>query len=53
MADSKWQMADGRLVAAPVHVGCAFTLVDNAVYFGSGAMMWRYRLPEVERESGK
>ncbi len=47
---------NGALVhtaAAPVHVGCGFALVDNAVYFGSGARLWRYRLPELAEESGK
>jgi streptogramin lyase len=39
--------------AAPVHVGCGFALVDNAVYFGSGATLWRYDLPETEREPRK
>ena len=33
--------------AAPVPVGCGFALVDNAVYFGSGPTLWRYRLPKV------
>jgi len=35
--------------AAPVPVGCGFALVDNAVYFGSGAALWRYRLPAPEK----
>jgi streptogramin lyase len=39
--------------AAPVHVGCGFAVVDKAVYFGSGASLWRYCLPEGERAAGK
>src|SRR2546429_125315 len=30
---------------APVPVNCGFALVDDAVYFGSKAELWRYRLP--------
>lgn len=30
---------------APVPVNCGFAVVDHAVYFGSGATLWRYRLP--------
>lgn len=33
--------------AAPVAVDCGFALVDDAVYFGAGAELWRYRLPEL------
>jgi outer membrane protein assembly factor BamB len=35
--------------AAPVPVGSGFALMDNAVYFGSGATLWRYRLPELSK----
>ena len=38
---------------APVHVRCGFALVDNAVYFGSGAELWRYHLPDLEKQKGK
>jgi streptogramin lyase len=31
--------------AAPVPVGCGFALVDDSVYFGSKAELWRYSLP--------
>jgi hypothetical protein len=40
--------ARGEMVhtaAAPVAVRCGFALVDEAVYFGSNAGLWRYRLP--------
>ena len=30
---------------APVPVNCGFALIDDAVYFGSKAELWRYRLP--------
>lgn len=30
---------------APVKVNCGFALVDDAVYFGSKAELWRYALP--------
>ncbi len=30
---------------APVKVNCGFALVDDAVYFGSKAELWRYSLP--------
>jgi hypothetical protein len=30
---------------APVQVNCGFALVQDAVYFGSKAELWRYRLP--------
>jgi len=30
---------------APVPVRCGFALTADAVYFGSGAELWRYRLP--------
>ena len=29
---------------APVPIRCGFALRDDAVYFGSGAHLWRYRL---------
>jgi outer membrane protein assembly factor BamB len=32
--------------AAPVPVNCGFALVDDAVYFGAGTELWRYRLPD-------
>jgi hypothetical protein len=35
--------------AAPVRVGCGFALVDNAVYFGSGANLWRYHVSAPPR----
>jgi streptogramin lyase len=35
--------------AAPVAVSCGFALVDNAVYFGSGANLWRCRLPDPSK----
>ena len=30
---------------APVPIRCGFALTDEAVYFGSGVTLWRYRLP--------
>lgn len=33
--------------AAPVPVNCGFAIVDNAVYFGSKAELWRYPLPTL------
>jgi hypothetical protein len=33
---------------APVPINCGFALVDNAVYFGSKAQLWRYELPISE-----
>jgi len=38
---------------APVHVNCGFAVVDDAVYFGSGTGLWRYRLPDQGKELGK
>ena len=32
---------------APVPVNCGFALVDDAVYFGSKAELWRYSLPAL------
>lgn len=32
-------------VKAPVAIRCGFALTDDAVYFGSGKELWRYRLP--------
>jgi outer membrane protein assembly factor BamB len=40
----------GELVhtaAAPVPVGCGFALMDDMVYFGSKAELWRYCLPAL------
>lgn len=33
---------------APAHINCGFALTDEAVYFGSGPALWRYRLPALE-----
>jgi outer membrane protein assembly factor BamB len=33
---------------APTHINCGFALTDEAVYFGSGPALWRYRLPPLE-----
>ena len=33
---------------APVPVNCGFALVDDAVYFGSKAELWRYWLPQLD-----
>jgi len=30
---------------SPVSVRCGFAVVEDAVYFGSGAELWRYRVP--------
>jgi outer membrane protein assembly factor BamB len=38
---------------APVPVNCGFALVDDAVYFGSKAELWRYVLPQSAREEKK
>jgi hypothetical protein len=38
---------------APVHVHCGFAVVDDAVYFGSGAALWRYHLPALEKKPAK
>jgi len=32
---------------SPAHIHCGFALTDKAVYFGSGAELWRYRLPKL------
>jgi hypothetical protein len=32
---------------APVPIRCGFALTDDAVYFGSGVTLWRYRLPKL------
>jgi hypothetical protein len=29
---------------SPVPVNCGFALTDDALYFGSGAQLWRYRI---------
>lgn len=34
-----------QTAGAPVPVNCGFALVDNCVYFGSKAQLWRYSLP--------
>ena len=42
--------AKGELVltaASPTHINCGFALTDDAVYFGSGPNLWRYRLPPL------
>lgn len=31
---------------SPVPIKCGFALTDDAVYFGSGTELWRYRLPQ-------
>ncbi len=36
-------------VPAPVPIRCGFALTDDAVYFGSGPELWRYRLPQLDR----
>jgi len=33
---------------APVPVNCGFALIDDAVYFGSKAELWRYSLPSLD-----
>jgi outer membrane protein assembly factor BamB len=33
---------------APVPINCGFALVDNSVYFGAKAQLWRYALPPRE-----
>lgn len=33
------------LATAPVRIACGFALTDDAVYFGSGPELWRYRFP--------
>jgi outer membrane protein assembly factor BamB len=33
---------------APTHINCGFALTDEAVYFGSGPALWRYRLPPLD-----
>ncbi|HEY5909010.1 MAG TPA: hypothetical protein VJA21_00245 [Verrucomicrobiae bacterium] len=37
---------------APVPVRCGFALIENAVYFGSNAELWRYRFPEAVSGQG-
>jgi outer membrane protein assembly factor BamB len=32
---------------APTYINCGFALTDEAVYFGSGSALWRYRLPPL------
>lgn len=36
---------------APVPIHCGFALTDDAVYFGSGAELWKYSFPEFEKDS--
>jgi streptogramin lyase len=36
-----------RTAASPVPVSCGFALLEEAVYFGSNAQLWRYRLPKA------
>ncbi|MBI4326446.1 MAG: hypothetical protein HY674_14450, partial [Chloroflexi bacterium] len=41
--------ATGKLThtaRAPGRISCGFALTDEAVYFGSGAELWRYGLPQ-------
>jgi outer membrane protein assembly factor BamB len=33
---------------APAPINCGFALVDNCVYFGSKAQLWRYALPTAQ-----
>lgn len=42
-------VARGKIVhvaKAPVPIRCGFARADGAVYFGSDAALWRYRLPD-------
>ena len=34
-----------QVAAAPVRIACGFALIGDAVYFASGAELWRYWLP--------
>ena len=34
---------------SPAPVNCGFALVDDAVYFGSKAELWRFSLPQSAR----
>ncbi len=36
---------------APGRISCGFVLKDDQVYFGSGAELWRYRLPALPARS--
>jgi outer membrane protein assembly factor BamB len=48
--------AGGEIVhtaPAPVPVRCGFALLQDAVYFGSNAELWRYRLPKSAITSGR
>lgn len=36
---------------SPTHINCGFALTDDAVYFGSGPTLWRYRLPRLDATS--
>jgi outer membrane protein assembly factor BamB len=42
-----------RSVSAPVPVNCGFALVDEAVYFGSKAELWRFVLPDLPTSDSK
>jgi hypothetical protein len=33
---------------SPVPVNCGFALIDDAIYFGSKAQLWRYALPPLK-----
>lgn len=47
--------AEGEIAwtaAPPVRVSCGFALLDDAVYFGSEATLWRYWLPGAKTETG-
>jgi hypothetical protein len=48
--------ASGEIVhtaSAPVPVRCGFALVNDAVYFGSNAELWRYNLPPTAARAGR
>jgi hypothetical protein len=36
-----------QVETAPVPVRCGFAVVDDAVYFGSNAELWRYQVPRL------
>ena len=38
---------------SPVPVSCGFALTDEAVYFGSGARLWRYKLAAAGGDAGR
>lgn len=37
--------------SAPVPVNCGFALIDDSVYFGAKAELWRYQLPALKTAS--